>query len=139
MADEWGEEASWDQGDAEAPQEDTTLAPAPENTAAANEFPDALPQATMKTLEELKDEAGAWTLASDESVSASGSCCLTKLTVPLFRMQLRLYLTNYSERMMGRTKDIAKSVDDLLQDTQVPAFAAARTSTVAVSTTRCRE
>ena len=49
MADEWGEEASWDQGNAEAPQEDTTLAPAPDIAAAANEFPDALPQlqATM--------------------------------------------------------------------------------------------
>ena len=35
----------------------------------ANEFPEALPEAKPKSLEELKDEAGAWTLASDESVA----------------------------------------------------------------------
>ncbi len=33
-----------------------------------NVFPDAAPVGRSKPLEELKDEAGAWTLASDESV-----------------------------------------------------------------------
>jgi len=35
---------------------------------AASDVPISLPEAKSKSLEELKDEAGAWTLASDESV-----------------------------------------------------------------------
>jgi len=124
MAEEaWGEESTWDQPEAEAPAaEDTTLVPAADNTGGANEFPDAAPKIVEKTLEELKDEAGAWTLASDESVSAPVACLFTTHTYHCVLLQLRLYLTNYSERMMGRTKEIAKSVDDLLQDTEVPCF-----------------
>lgn len=43
---------------------------APVDTTQPNaEFPDAAPPPQVRSLEELKDEAGAWTLASDESVS----------------------------------------------------------------------
>ena len=85
MAEEaWGEESTWDQPEAEAPAaEDTTLVPAADNAGGANEFPDAAPKIVEKTLEELKDEAGAWTLASDESVSAPVACLFTNSHVPL--------------------------------------------------------
>ena len=114
--DEGGGDASWDE-----PQETAAIeaAPAAEQPAQVSDggfLPDAGPQAVKKTLEELKDEAGAWTLASDESVSRATEKLGVSHTVPL---QLRLYLTDYSTRMMDRTKDIAKSVDDLLQDTEV--------------------